>query len=103
MSEHDSLINLCFTEPGPLVPGGEDLHRHVLSSPLAPPHFTKSTLSDGLLQDNGPSYGSLDQQWQTCKMQCKKFHPQKYEQQTCICLSRSQLEGKLLRKVINRP
>lgn len=67
MSEHDSLINLCFTEPRPLVPGGEYLHRHILSSPLAPPDLTKSSLSNGFLQDNGPSYGPLDQQRQPYK------------------------------------
>lgn len=72
MSEHDRLINFCFTEPGPLVPGGEDLYSNILSSPLAPPHLSKSTLPNGLLQDNSSSYGSLDQQWQPCKTNKKK-------------------------------
>lgn len=67
MSEHDCLINLCFTKPRPLVPGGKDLHRHILSSPLSPPHLPISTLPNGLLQHYGPSYSPLDQQWQTCK------------------------------------
>lgn len=79
MSEHDCLINLCFAKPRPLIPGGEDLHRHVLSSPLSPPHLPESTLTNGLLQDNGPSYSPLDQQWQTCKIQ------KKWCQLTLIC------------------
>lgn len=69
MPEHDGLINLCFPEPRPLVPGGEDLHGHVLPSPLPSPHLTEPTFSDGLLQDDGSSDGSLDQQWKSCDTQ----------------------------------
>lgn len=63
MPEHDCLIDLCFTKPRPLVPGGEDLYSHVLSSPLSPPHLPESTLPNGLLQDNGARYSTLHQQW----------------------------------------
>lgn len=67
MSEHDRLIDLCLTEPGSLVSRGEDLHRYILSPPLAPPHLSKAPFANTLLQDNGPSYGSLDQQRQSCR------------------------------------
>lgn len=67
VSEHDSLINLCFPEPGPLVPRGEDLNSNILSSPLAPPHLPKTALPDALLQDDGSSYSSLDKQWKPCE------------------------------------
>lgn len=80
--EHDSLIDLSFTEPRALVPGREDLNCHVLAPPLAAPHLAVSTFSDGLLQDNGSSYGSLDQQWQPCKMQTGR-------EEQWFCLSRS--------------
>ncbi|TNN84516.1 hypothetical protein EYF80_005216 [Liparis tanakae] len=52
MSEHDCLINFCFAKPRPLVSGGENLHGHILSSPLSPPHLPKPTLPNRLLQDN---------------------------------------------------
>lgn len=63
MSEHDGLINLGLAEPRPLVPGGEDLDSHVLSSPLSSPNLTEATFPDALLEDDGPRYRSLDQQW----------------------------------------
>lgn len=66
MSEHDGLVDLCLAEPRPLVPGGEDLHRHVLSSPLPPPHLPEPALPDALLQHDGASDGPLHQQRQTC-------------------------------------
>lgn len=73
MSEHDGLVNFGFAEPRPLVPGGEDLHRYVLSSPLPPPHLPEPTLPDALLQDDGASYGPLHQQRQTCGTQKLQF------------------------------
>ena len=89
VSEQDGLINLCLPKPGPLVPGGEDLHRHILPSPLAPPHLTESTLPNSLLQHDGPSYGSLHQQWQTCETQSKYLHQDGDEQQReRVCVSR---------------
>lgn len=66
MSEHDGLVDLCLAEPRPLVPGGEDLHRHVLPPPLAPPHLPEPALADALLQHDGASDGPLHQQRQTC-------------------------------------
>ena len=50
MSEHHSLIDLGLPEPGLLVPAGEDLHRHVLSSPQPSPHLTIATLPHTLGQ-----------------------------------------------------
>lgn len=73
VSEHDGLVNLCLAEPRPLVPGGEDLHRHVLPSPPPPPHLPKPTLPDALLQDDGASDGPLHQQRQTCGTQKEEF------------------------------
>lgn len=49
MPKHDSLVNLRLPEPRPLVPGGEDLYRYILSTPLPPPHLTVSPFSNGLL------------------------------------------------------
>ena len=79
VSQHDCLINLCLTKPRPLVSGGEDLHRHVLSSPLPPPHLPESTLPNGLLQDDGPSYSPLDQQGQACVTQNNGSHQQDHD------------------------
>lgn len=73
VSEHDGLVNLGFAEPRSLVPGGEDLHRHVLSSPLSPPHLPEPALPDALLQDDGASDGALHQQRQTCGTQKQEF------------------------------
>lgn len=83
MSQHDCLVNLCLTKPRPLISGGENLHRHVLSSPLPPPHLPESTLPNGLLQDDGPSYSPLDQQGQTCVTQNNDSHQQDHE---LICI-----------------
>lgn len=73
VSEHDGLVNFGFAEPRSLVPGGEDLHGHVLSSPLSPPHLPEPALPDALLQDDGASDGPLHQQRQTCRTQKREF------------------------------
>lgn len=65
MTQHDRLIDFCLTEPGALLPRGEDLHCHFLSSPLSPPHLPKAAFPDTLLQDDGPGNGPLHQQWET--------------------------------------
>lgn len=67
VSQHDGLIDVCLPKPRPLVPGGEDLHGHVLPSPLPSPHLAEATLANGLLQDDGARYGPLHQQGESCK------------------------------------
>ena len=81
MSEHACLVDLHLPEPRLLVDAGEDLDRHVLTPPLAPPNLAKPLTSRGLvvrlkvvllfwvspslanhlLQLNLPRYGSLQQ------------------------------------------
>lgn len=39
VSQLYSIVNLCFSEPGLLVPRGEDLHSHTFSHPSPPPHL----------------------------------------------------------------
>lgn len=65
MPEHDCLVDLSLSEPGALLPGREDLHRHVSAAPLPAPHLPKTTFSDDLLQNDGPGHGPLHKQWQT--------------------------------------
>lgn len=67
VSQHDGLVDVGLAKPRPLVPGGEDLHGHVLPSPLPSPHLAIATLADGLLQDDGPGYGPLHQQREPCE------------------------------------
>lgn len=62
MSQHDGLVDVSLAKPRPLVPGGEDLHGYVLSSPLPSPHLAIATFPDGLLQNDGPCNGPLHQQ-----------------------------------------
>lgn len=62
--QHNSLIYLCFPEPGTLLTGREDLHSHITSTPPAPPHLPKAAFADDLLKDNCPSHGPLDKQRQ---------------------------------------
>lgn len=64
VSQHHSLVDLSLAEPGALLTGGEDLHSHLLPTPLTPPHFPETPLSDALLEDDGPGDGPLDQQRQ---------------------------------------
>ena len=63
MTEHYGLVDLRLAEPRPLVSGGEDLHRNVLSSPLPTPHLSEAALPDGLLQHDGAGDGPLYQEW----------------------------------------
>lgn len=65
VSQHDCLVDLCFSEPGAFLSGWEDLHGHISSSPLPPPHFTKPTFTDDLLQHDGPGHCPLYKQGQT--------------------------------------
>lgn len=66
MPQHDGLIDLSFAKPGALFSRGENLHRHVASSPLPPPHLSKAALPYDLLQHNSPGYCPLHKQRQTC-------------------------------------
>ena len=65
VSEHDGLIDLCLAEPRALLPRREDLDRHVLATPLPPPHLAEAALPDALLQHDGPGDGPLDEQWES--------------------------------------
>lgn len=64
--QHDSLVDLCLSEPGALLSRGENLHRNLLATPFPPPNFAKAALPDALLEDDGSGDGSLDQQRQAC-------------------------------------
>lgn len=64
MPQHHRLVDLGLAEPGALLAGGEDLHRHLLSAPLAAPHLAEAALADALLEDYGSGDGPLDQQRQ---------------------------------------
>lgn len=45
MSQQHRVIDFSFSEPGLLVPGGEDFDGDALSLPLAPPHFAITALT----------------------------------------------------------
>ena len=45
--EEDGVIDLGLPEPRPLISGGEDLHGHVLTLPLPPPHLSVPPLTWG--------------------------------------------------------
>lgn len=66
VAEHDRLIDLRFPEPGPLLSGGEDLHRYVSAPPASSPHLSETTFTDDFLEDNRPGHSSLDKQRQAC-------------------------------------
>lgn len=65
--QHDRLVDLGLSEPGALLPGREDLDRHVSAAPLPSPHLPKAAFSYDLLQNDGPGHGPLHKQWQTCR------------------------------------
>lgn len=67
VAQHDGLVDLSLSEPRPLLPGREDLHRHVSSTPLPPPHLSKAAFPYDLLQNNGPGHGTLHKQGQACR------------------------------------
>lgn len=66
VAEHDRLIDLCFPKPGPLLSGGEDLHRYVSAPPASSPHLSETTFTDDFLEDNRSGHSSLDKQRQAC-------------------------------------
>lgn len=45
MAQLHCIVDLCLSEPGLLVPGGENLDSHTLPHPCAPPHFTISAFT----------------------------------------------------------
>lgn len=61
VTQHDCLVDLGLAEPRALLTGREDLDRHLLVSPLPPPHLAEAALPDALLEDDGPGYGPLYQ------------------------------------------
>lgn len=65
--QHDGLVDLCLSEPGALLSRGENLHGNLLAAPFTPPHFTKASLPDAFLEDDGSGDSSLDQQRQACR------------------------------------
>lgn len=65
VTQHDCLVDLGLAEPRALLTGREDLDRHLLVSPLPPPHLAEAALPDALLEYDGPGYGPLNQQGQT--------------------------------------
>ena len=40
MPKQHRVVDLRLSEPGLLISGGEDLHSHTLTLPLASPHLT---------------------------------------------------------------
>lgn len=64
--QHDGLVDLSLSEPGALLPGGEDLHGHVASAPLPSPHLPEATLPYDLLQNDGPGHCALHKQGEAC-------------------------------------
>lgn len=45
MSQQHSVVDLSLSEPGLLIPGGEDFDCNILSLPLTSPHFTITALT----------------------------------------------------------
>lgn len=72
MAEHGSLIDLSLAEPGSLLSGRKDLHRHVAASPAPAPHLSKATFPNDFLENDGPGHGPLDKQRQTCSKRDKR-------------------------------
>lgn len=66
MAEHGRLVDLSLAEPGSLLPGRKDLHRHVAASPASAPHLSKATFPNDFLEDDGSGDRPLDKQRQTC-------------------------------------
>lgn len=66
VAEHGRLVDLSLAEPGSLLPGRKDLHRHVAASPASAPHLSKAAFPDDLLEDDGSGHGPLDKQRQAC-------------------------------------
>lgn len=66
MAEHGCLVDLSLAEPGSLLSGRKDLHRHVAASPASAPHLSEATFPDDFLEDDGSGHGPLDKQRQTC-------------------------------------
>lgn len=65
VSQHHRLVNLSLAEPGALLTGGEDLHRHLLPTPFPPPNLPEAALPYAFLEDDGPGDGPLHQQRQS--------------------------------------
>lgn len=72
MAEHDGLIDFRLTEPGALLSGREDLHRHITTSPAPSPHLPKTPFANDLLEDYCSGHGPLDKQRQACSERMRK-------------------------------
>lgn len=62
MSQHDCLVDFCFTKPRPFISGGKDLYSNILSAPFSTPDFTKSAFSNDFLKNNSPCNCPLDKE-----------------------------------------
>ena len=73
VSQLHGVVNLCLSEPGLLVSGGEDLHSHTLPHPGSPPHlpipaFTwrqRDTITQLQSHTNRPKQGWEKKHWPT--------------------------------------
>lgn len=64
MPEQHRVVDLRLTEPRLLVPGGEDLHGHVLPVPDATPHLPVAPFAYAFHQRDLPGYSSLNKKGQ---------------------------------------
>lgn len=72
VAEHGCLVDLSLAEPGSLLSGRKDLHRHVSAPPASAPHLSKATFPDDFLEDDGSGHGPLDKQRQTCSAETRE-------------------------------